>query len=54
VAANPQSHTGTFLRPLLAGGLRSPLPEQPRKAAAARSRGTRPRTSAAKVARLKS
>ena len=53
VAANPQSHTGTFLRPLLAGGLRSPLPE-PARASTARARATRPRVSAAKVARLKS
>jgi excinuclease ABC subunit A len=53
VAANPQSHTGTFLRPLLEGGLRSPLPEKAHKPAA-RSRSARARTSAAKVARLKS
>ena len=54
VAANPQSHTGTFLRPLLAGGLRSPLPETPDHAALKRGRAPRPKVSAAKVARLKS
>ena len=54
VAANPQSHTGTFLRPLLAGGLRSPLLETPEKAALKRGRAPRSKVSAAKVARLKS
>ncbi len=56
VAANPQSHTGTFLTPLLAGGLRSPLPGTGvgARPGAARTRAPRPKVPAATVARLKS